>query len=118
MRRLPFQSVARAQALMVIAAVMFRLAELLAVTLCNEFVSKYSDEAPIRPGAIQVGSVGLPASVPVLPLPEESAAVVPPLSSRLQLAARPLVTSPASVGNAETWSELALSPPGLTAVTM
>jgi hypothetical protein len=40
MRRLPFQSVARAQALIVIAAVMFKLAALLAVTDCRRLVSK------------------------------------------------------------------------------
>src|SRR5882724_6000633 len=89
MRRFPFQSVGRTQALMVMPAVMLRLAALLTVTDCVRLASKERQDAPMRPGRTHVG---LLTNVPVLLLPEESAAVLPARSSNLQLAARPLVT--------------------------
>src|ERR1043166_889252 len=55
MRRLPFQSVARTQAPMVMPAVMLRLAALAAVTDCTKLVSKYRQDAPMRPGTTHVG---------------------------------------------------------------
>src|SRR5712671_6550812 len=54
-RLLPFQSVGRTQALMVMPAVMLRLAALLAVTDCRRLVSNERQDGPMRPGTTHVG---------------------------------------------------------------
>src|SRR5207302_5263707 len=102
------------QAAIVMPAVMFRLAELLAVTDCRLEARNDKSEVPIRPGTVHAGEF---TSVPVLLFPEESTAVVPVLSSNRQLATRPPRTSPAFEAVAEAWAELALSPPALSAET-
>src|SRR5690348_2011162 len=114
MRRFPLQSMALIHAAMVIPAVIFKLAELFAVTDCWLAAANARSDAPIRTGALQVGEF---TSVPVLLNPEESAAVVPVFSSNRQLATSPLRTSPALEGVAKACVELALSPPALKADT-
>src|SRR5581483_3217391 len=95
MRRLPPQSMALIQAAMVIPAIILRLLEFATVTACRLAAVNDRAEDPMRPGAIQAG---LLTNVPVLLFPEESAVVVPVSSSNLQLAARPLKTSPPADG--------------------
>src|SRR5437899_1595808 len=94
---------------------MFKLAELLAVTACRLFVAtKARSDTPILPGVVQVGPL---TSVPVLLLGEESSAIVPPLSSKCQLATKPARTSPELEGVAAACVELPLSPAAFTPET-
>src|SRR2546423_5734350 len=102
------------QAAIVTPPLMFRLAALLTVTDCRLAAANARSDVPILPGAVHAGAL---TNVPVLLFPEESRAVVPPLSSKCQFAAIPLRTSPVSDGVAIAWAELALSPAALTAET-
>src|SRR5204862_131668 len=90
-RRLPAQSMGLIQDAMVMPAVMFNEPALATVIDCWLVSTKERADVPMRPGATQAG---LLTSVPLLLFPEESAAVVPPFSSKCQFPTRPFRTSP------------------------
>src|SRR4051794_37090561 len=108
MRRFPLQSMALIHAAMVIPAVIFKLAELAAVTDCWLAAANERSEAPIRPGAVQVGEF---TSVPVLLNPQEVAGGAPVFSSSRRWAASPCRAAPALDAVANACAELTFSRP-------